>query len=183
MIVASQSMRGIYQQGGWRAFWAGNGANVLKIAPETATKFFCYDLLKRRICKDPLEPTMTERLAAGGIAGATAQAAIYPLEALYIPPLAFENLNGFVWSMISSNSEEVNMNAIIPCTGNISMVLNVVAQTALLSSTYNQIAKTRLALSSPGAFSGIFQCISSTTASGGLASLYRGFNASLLGII
>ena len=31
--------RGIIRDGGLRAFWQGNGANVLKVMPESAVKF------------------------------------------------------------------------------------------------------------------------------------------------
>jgi len=79
-VSIPQGLRAIYRQGGWRAFWVGNGVNVLKIAPETGTKFLCYDLLKRKLCADPTEPTVGERLTVGAMAGAVAQTMIYPLE-------------------------------------------------------------------------------------------------------
>mmetsp|Transcript_6637 Transcript_6637/g.18512 ORF Transcript_6637/g.18512 Transcript_6637/m.18512 type:complete len:298 (-) Transcript_6637:178-1071(-) len=121
----AEGLRSIYQEGGWRAFWRGNGANVLKIAPETGMKFLCYDSLKQAICKDPEEPHMVERLATGAMAGAISQASIYPLE----------------------------------------------------------IAKTRLAVSPPGTYHGIADCMTKLAAHGGMGSLYRGLHASLLGIM
>lgn len=63
-----------------RAWFRGNGANVLKIAPETALKLACNDRIKRAVAADPRAITPGERFVAGAAAGAVAQAAIYPLE-------------------------------------------------------------------------------------------------------
>lgn len=46
-----KSMTNIYQQEGWLAFWNGNGANTLKIMPESAMRFLGYEMFKTRICK------------------------------------------------------------------------------------------------------------------------------------
>ena len=70
----------MYREGGPRAFFRGNGANVIKVIPETATKFVAFDILKRRLAKDPGNATVGERFAAGGLAGAAAQTLVYPLE-------------------------------------------------------------------------------------------------------
>jgi len=75
-----QLTKELYREGGWRAFWRGNGANVVKIAPENATKFFMYEYAKTIICENPRSPTSAERFWSGACAGATAQASIYPLE-------------------------------------------------------------------------------------------------------
>ena len=63
-----------------RAWFRGNGANVLKIAPETALKLACNDRIKRLVAADPRCITPGERFVAGAAAGAVAQASIYPLE-------------------------------------------------------------------------------------------------------
>ncbi|KAG5184595.1 mitochondrial carrier domain-containing protein [Tribonema minus] len=73
-------LRGIWAEGGWRAFWRGNGANVIKIMPESAIRFMGYDFFKKRISKDPDEVTIIERFIAGALAGCTGQILIYPLE-------------------------------------------------------------------------------------------------------
>jgi solute carrier family 25 phosphate transporter 23/24/25/41 len=53
---------------------------VLKVVPETAVKFAAFDALKQVVAVDPGNATTGERFVAGGVAGAAAQAAIYPLE-------------------------------------------------------------------------------------------------------
>ena len=72
--------RSILASDGALGFWRGNFANVLKIAPESGVKFLAYGLLKARFCEDASSPTTLERFVSGGIAGAIAQAVIYPLE-------------------------------------------------------------------------------------------------------
>ncbi len=56
-----------------RAFFKGNGANVVKIAPETALKLTFNDRFKALLCEDPHDITPAERMAAGALAGASAQ--------------------------------------------------------------------------------------------------------------
>ena len=63
--------------------WRGNGINVIKIAPESALKFWAYDEMKRAIKGDEARDLLiSERLVAGSVAGASSQTAIYPLEVL-----------------------------------------------------------------------------------------------------
>ena len=73
-------LRSIYAEGGMGAFFRGNTANVLKIAPETSIKFISFDLLKGYFARDRGNVTVGERFVAGGGAGAIGQVAVYPLE-------------------------------------------------------------------------------------------------------
>lgn len=41
-IIRDSVMR-IYAEGGFLAFWTGNGLSVVKIFPESAIKFFTYE--------------------------------------------------------------------------------------------------------------------------------------------
>eukprot|EP00730_Choanoeca_flexa_P015548 TRINITY_DN7166_c0_g1_i1.p1 TRINITY_DN7166_c0_g1~~TRINITY_DN7166_c0_g1_i1.p1 ORF type:complete len:563 (+),score=85.81 TRINITY_DN7166_c0_g1_i1:208-1896(+) len=70
------------QHGGFASMWRGNGVNVLKITPESAIRFFVWDKAKSLIYSsdDPAQVAFFERLAAGSIAGVTAQVSIFPLE-------------------------------------------------------------------------------------------------------
>jgi solute carrier family 25 (mitochondrial phosphate transporter), member 23/24/25/41 len=73
-------LRNMAAEGSLKAFFKGNGTNVVKIAPETAIKLTANDIYKRFIATDPDEITPGQRMIAGALAGATAQSIIYPLE-------------------------------------------------------------------------------------------------------
>jgi solute carrier family 25 phosphate transporter 23/24/25/41 len=73
-------LRGIYLEGGWMGFWRGNGTNVVKIMPESATRFWAYDRAKAIVSSDPDNVTVGERFLAGAAAGVCAQTLVYPLE-------------------------------------------------------------------------------------------------------
>ena len=81
-MTIRDGLRSMLSEGTPRAFFRGNGANVLKIAPETALKLTFNDRIKRFVSSsDPgqgLNPA--ERFIAGAAAGALAQSVIYPLE-------------------------------------------------------------------------------------------------------
>jgi len=67
-------MRNLYKEQGLLSMWRGNGANCVKIVPETACKFFAFEQYKRLISgTDSGEVTPIQRLLAGSLAGATAQ--------------------------------------------------------------------------------------------------------------
>ncbi|CAG9537815.1 unnamed protein product [Cercopithifilaria johnstoni] len=75
----------LYEEGGLKSFWRGNGVNIAKIAPESAIKFFSYDLIKRLIVRNKDEGyklQIFDRLAAGSAAGVVSQTVVYPLEVL-----------------------------------------------------------------------------------------------------
>ncbi|XP_076891149.1 calcium-dependent mitochondrial ATP-magnesium/phosphate carrier protein 2-like [Bidens hawaiensis] len=71
----------IWKEGGVLSFFRGNGLNVIKVAPESAIKFYTYEMLKNFIGRDDKGDIGTSgRLIAGGLAGAVAQTAIYPMD-------------------------------------------------------------------------------------------------------
>lgn len=60
-----------------KAYFRGNGVNVVKIAPETALRLTLNDRIKAVVAKNHLERiTPIERMACGGLAGASAQVTI-----------------------------------------------------------------------------------------------------------
>lgn len=75
-----QGLRDIFNEGGMKAFFRGNGTNVIKIIPETSSKFLFYERVKSLTCKNPKKPNSFERFTSGGLAGALSQSMIYPLE-------------------------------------------------------------------------------------------------------
>lgn len=67
-----------------RAFFRGNGANVMKVAPEMAIKMFTFDKIKAMFAEDDSMVTPMQRFLAGGIAGQVCHTSVYPLEVMKI---------------------------------------------------------------------------------------------------
>ncbi|KAF5732255.1 Mitochondrial substrate carrier family protein isoform 1 [Tripterygium wilfordii] len=75
------AIKKIWKEDGLLGFFRGNGLNVVKVAPESAIKFYAYEMLKNVIAESSGgDIGAAGRLFAGGIAGAIAQTAIYPLD-------------------------------------------------------------------------------------------------------
>ncbi|KAF9577415.1 hypothetical protein BGW38_007383, partial [Lunasporangiospora selenospora] len=94
----------LYNQGGIRTFFRGNGLNIIKIAPESAIKFYTYESSKWFIVnhlpsltiqfppevgvngaslqQPPPDIAAAGRFLAGGVAGLVSQFSIYPLETI-----------------------------------------------------------------------------------------------------
>jgi solute carrier family 25 phosphate transporter 23/24/25/41 len=73
----------IWKQDSLRGFFRGNGLNVVKVAPESAIKFYAFEMLKNVIGDaqgNKSDIGAAGRLVAGGVAGGIAQTAIYPLD-------------------------------------------------------------------------------------------------------
>jgi solute carrier family 25 phosphate transporter 23/24/25/41 len=80
-----QCCKEVMSEAGVRAFWRGNLANVLKVAPESAIRFGVYEQLKYsvlRIHGDDSQPAMmpVEKFICGSLSGGVAQAVVYPLD-------------------------------------------------------------------------------------------------------
>lgn len=79
------AVRDIWRDGGFLGFFRGNGLNVMKVAPESAIRFYTYEMLKSFIVHARGEESKADigtagRLLAGGLAGAIAQTTIYPMD-------------------------------------------------------------------------------------------------------
>ncbi|PRP83128.1 EF-hand domain-containing protein [Planoprotostelium fungivorum] len=75
-------LKSIYQESGWKGFFRGNGAAVLKIAPEMALKMTVYDKLKAVFSEDDAAVKPWQRFVAGGTAGAVCHTLVFPLEVI-----------------------------------------------------------------------------------------------------
>uniref|UniRef100_A0A7N1A4A6 EF-hand domain-containing protein n=1 Tax=Kalanchoe fedtschenkoi TaxID=63787 RepID=A0A7N1A4A6_KALFE len=79
------AVKKIWTEGRFVGFFRGNGLNVVKVAPESALRFYSYELFKGLVAdaqgqESKADIGATGRLLAGGAAGAVAQTFIYPLE-------------------------------------------------------------------------------------------------------
>lgn len=82
-----QAIRTIWKQGGVRAFYVGNGLNVLKVFPELAMKFGSFEATKRLFARihgleDTTELSKLDTYLAGGIGGVVGQMTVYPIDTL-----------------------------------------------------------------------------------------------------
>jgi solute carrier family 25 phosphate transporter 23/24/25/41 len=73
---------GIYRDGGLRAFWRGNLANVAKVAPGAGMRLWTFERAKGVLCADGEATHLLEKLLCGAVAGAVSMSAIYPLETI-----------------------------------------------------------------------------------------------------
>ncbi|KNA10258.1 hypothetical protein SOVF_144840 [Spinacia oleracea] len=93
-------VRRIWKEGKVPAFFRGNGLNVVKVAPESAIRFYTYELLKGVIMDarggEKADIGGMGRLVAGGLAGAVAQTTIYPIDLVKTRLQTFECLDGKV---------------------------------------------------------------------------------------
>ncbi|KAL6604477.1 hypothetical protein ACP70R_042904 [Stipagrostis hirtigluma subsp. patula] len=82
--TVAHAVKNILRDGRLLGFFRGNGLNVVKVAPESAIRFYTYEMLKEYIMKSKGENKSdigtSGRLMAGGLAGAIAQTAIYPID-------------------------------------------------------------------------------------------------------
>lgn len=77
----------IYKDGGILSFFKGNGLNIIKIMPESALKFYIFEMAKDTLCDingvtDKAHLGLASRLMAGGLAGLVSQSVIYPIETI-----------------------------------------------------------------------------------------------------
>ncbi|ODQ64114.1 mitochondrial carrier [Nadsonia fulvescens var. elongata DSM 6958] len=82
-----QAAQHIYNRGGARGFFVGNGLNICKVIPESAIKFGSFEAAKRLFCDlegvaDTTELSRTSTFLAGGVGGMVSQFAIYPVDTL-----------------------------------------------------------------------------------------------------
>ncbi|KAH3933717.1 hypothetical protein HBI56_144860 [Parastagonospora nodorum] len=81
------AMKELWQAGGMRSLYAGNGLNVIKVMPESAIKFGSYEAAKRLFAtveghNDPSAIHSWSKFVAGGLAGMVSQFAVYPIDTL-----------------------------------------------------------------------------------------------------
>lgn len=74
----------IYQEGGLRAFYRGNFANIIKSGPETGAKLLMFDVLKEKFASSDGHLTPQARFVAGGLSSIFSHGLFYPLDLIKI---------------------------------------------------------------------------------------------------
>ena len=98
-----QAAAKIVREEGVRAFWKGNGTNIIRIFPYSAAQLAANDQYKRLVVnKETGELTVPRRLIAGACAGMTATALTHPLDTVRLR-LALPNsgYNGMTHAMMT----------------------------------------------------------------------------------
>ncbi|KAK9669814.1 hypothetical protein RND81_13G156100 [Saponaria officinalis] len=92
------AVKKIWKEGKIFAFFRGNGLNVVKVAPESAIRFYTYEMLKGVISdakgEDKADIGAVGRLVSGGLAGAVAQTVIYPMDLVKTRLQTHESIDG-----------------------------------------------------------------------------------------
>ncbi|CAA9958287.1 hypothetical protein PTNB73_00447 [Pyrenophora teres f. teres] len=74
----AKATKELWQAGGMRSLYAGNGLNVVKVMPESAIKFGSYEASHN----DPAIIHSWSKFVSGGLAGMVSQFAVYPIDTL-----------------------------------------------------------------------------------------------------
>lgn len=82
-----RAFKHLWNQGGIRAFFVGNGLNVIKVFPESAMKFGSFEAAKRFFAQiegveDTSEISRLSTFISGGLGGVVAQFTVYPIDTL-----------------------------------------------------------------------------------------------------
>ncbi|ODQ49422.1 hypothetical protein PICMEDRAFT_70964 [Pichia membranifaciens NRRL Y-2026] len=82
-----RAIKTLYKQGGLKAFYVGNGLNVIKVFPESAMKFGSFEATKKIMCQlegvdDEKKLSKFSTYLSGGIGGVLAQTTVYPIDTL-----------------------------------------------------------------------------------------------------
>ncbi|KAJ3381371.1 hypothetical protein HDU92_005360 [Lobulomyces angularis] len=170
----SYAINAIYQSGGIKSFYKGNGINVLKVFPESAIKFMVFENCKSFIIKnnnigqEDGQIGILGRLIAGGTAGLISQFSIYPLETLKIRLMTMD----------------INQNIKIPVVENTVPntmgTINSKVSTANLNFSSNNFNNQKF---QSVVSNGTLNTIKSIYNEGGVKTFYRGCTPSLVGII
>eukprot|EP00899_Mesostigma_viride_P018841 jgi/Mesvir1/26959/Mv20677-RA.1 len=110
--MGSQSYTGVWQaaskifrEEGVRAYWKGNGTNIIRIFPYSAGQFMSHEQYKSLLATDNGTLTVARRLMAGALAGMTATALTHPLDTvrlrLALPNSGYVGMTNCVTSMVA----------------------------------------------------------------------------------
>ncbi len=74
--------KGLYAEGGPRAFFRGMTATMVRDVPGSMAWFGAYEMTKQALCDDPKKPSVMQALVAGGMGGLGMWSFVIPLDAV-----------------------------------------------------------------------------------------------------
>lgn len=155
-------MQGIYKSEGSLGLFRGHSATLLRIFPYAAIKFVAYEQIRSALIQRPEQETPFRRLISGSLAGVTSVFFTYPLEVMRVR-LAFETRKDSRSSLFSIIKRIYNERPHPPPTIPASASPPVQAPHILAKSATD--------------------ATQAITQRAGLANFYRGFSATIMGMI
>ncbi len=147
------AMKDIYAQEGPRGLYRGHSATLLRIFPYAAIKFLAYEQIRSVIIHSPAQETPGRRFLSGSMAGVTSVFFTYPLEMIRVR-MAFETKRDARSSL-----------------------------SAICKRIYNEAPRPARVVSGPAAIAVPVQAVMAVTPRAGLANFYRGFSATIMGML
>jgi solute carrier family 25 (mitochondrial carrier protein), member 16 len=161
-VVAA--MKEIYRDEGTFGLYRGHSATLLRIFPYAAIKFVAYEQIRAVIIRRKDHETPFRRLISGSLAGVTSVFFTYPLEVIRVR-LAFETRKDSR-SSLSQIIKHIYHEHPPP-----------------LPSTLPVTASSTTARAAQVVASSTIEAIQAITPHAGLANFYRGFSATLMGML
>ncbi|KAF0852449.1 mitochondrial solute carrier family 25 (mitochondrial phosphate transporter) member 23/24/25/41 [Andalucia godoyi] len=167
-IGVAQGLRMIYQEGGFRAFFRGNGTNVTKIIPESAIKFFVYEHVKSMFVH-------AHNVRNSAVFLETSYPRPYSTK-----PSALQNQHGSYGLQSTYDAKQASSLSSISMLERFTSgaVAGLTAQVAIYPF---EVIKTRLAVEP--IHTSIAACAKHVVRQGGIGGLYRGLAASCVGVV
>lgn len=148
------AMKDIYSHEGPRGLFRGHSATLLRIFPYAGIKFIAYEQIRSIIIPSPKHETPFRRLISGSLAGVTSVFFTYPLEVMRVR-LAFETKRDSRSSL-----------------------------SAICRRIYNEKPPApKASLNAPPVVAMAADTVQVVTRRFGLANFYRGFSATIMGMI
>lgn len=147
------AMNDIYAAEGTRGLFRGHSATLMRIFPYAAIKFLAYEQIRAVIIHSPQQETPMRRLVSGSLAGVTSVFFTYPLEVIRVR-LAFETKRDSRSSLPD-----------------------------ICKRIYGERAPPQRAVGGSGPIATTTNIVQSVTSRTGLANFYRGFSATIMGML
>lgn len=134
-----QAASKIMQEEGFRAFWKGNGTNIVRIFPYSAAQLAANDQYKRLAANANGELTVPRRLLAGACAGMTATALTHPLDTvrlrLALPNCGYTGMTNAFVSMVRAEGILSLYKGLVPT------LIGIAPYAALNFATYDMLKR------------------------------------------